>query len=303
MPVNVLVIGTGLIGGSFAKGLKENGQAKHVAGYSRNFTTLQEGVALGVIDEALTEPQLPKAINQADVIMLGVPTLSVGHFLPMIGAHKKANAVVSDAASVKGDIVDAVAKALGNVPEWFVPGHPIAGSEKSGISASNSDLFKNHKIILTPLENTLPEAIALITKLWQSLGAEVVNMSVTEHDHVLAATSHLPHALAFTLVDTLRQMEDSLDIFRFAAGGFRDFTRIASSHPTMWHDIMLANKAAILSVMGDFREGLDNLENAIKDDDSEAILAMFERAKQSRDDFAKLLDEQKSPKAFDKDKL
>lgn len=299
MPVNLLVIGTGLIGGSFAKGLKMNGQVCHVAGYSRNYTTLQEGIALGVIDQALTKEQLPEAISQADVIMLGVPTLSVGHFLPMINQHKKADAVVSDAASVKGDIVLAVANALGDVPPWFVPGHPIAGSEQSGIQAANAALFENHKVIITPLESTNTHATALITKLWQSLGAEVVTMSVAEHDHVLAATSHLPHALAFTLVDTLRQMEDSLDIFRFAAGGFRDFTRIASSHPTMWHDIMLANKAAILQVLGDFREGLNTLENAIKHDDSEAILSMFTRAKQSRDDFAKLLEQQTSVSAFD----
>lgn len=284
---NVLIIGTGLMGGSLAKALRERHLVAQVTGYARRVEPLEKGVALGILDSVATD--LVAAIQAADVIVLGVPTLAVGSFLPLINQHRKTDSVVTDVASVKGDVVRAIEAELGQLPAWFVPGHPIAGAEQSGIEASDSGLYVRHKVILTPVEHTDKNAIALMQAMWQAVGADVVLMGVEEHDQVLAATSHLPHALAFVLVDTLLDMPQKKGVFEFAAGGFRDFTRIASSHPVMWHDIMLANKPAILSMLASYRSHLDVLEDAMRKDDSEAILALFERAKAARDEFTELL--------------
>ncbi|CAA0100608.1 Cyclohexadienyl dehydrogenase [BD1-7 clade bacterium] len=284
----ILIIGTGLIGGSFAKGLKQRNLIRCAIGYGRRYEQLELGIELAVIDEAARD--LPQAIARADVIVLGVPTLTVADYLDVIAEHRKADSVVTDVASVKGEIAHVIREHYGVIPPWFVLGHPIAGSEKSGITASNSDLYVHHKVILTPEVDTDENALALIRALWEGVGADVVCMGIDEHDRVLAATSHLPHALAFSLVDCLQAMDANVDVFRFAAGGFRDFTRIAGSHPVMWHDIMLANKSAILEMMGEFKATLSNLENAIENDDSDTILAMFERAKASREHFAGLID-------------
>ncbi len=285
---NVLVIGAGLIGGSLAKALKERDLTTQIAGYGRRRAQLLLGVEAGVLD--IVAENLELAVAAADLIVLGVPTLTIKEYLPLISENRKDSCVVTDVASVKGEIASVLKQQLGAVPSWFVLGHPIAGSEQSGITASDPDLYIDHKVILTPDDNTDAQALDLVESVWKAVGAEVVSMSIEEHDKVLAATSHLPHALAFTLVDSLAGLESNQDVFRFAAGGFRDFTRIASSHPVMWHDIMLANKDAIISVMDDFRNTLDQLEGAMKKDDSEAILAMFERAKAARDEFSELLD-------------
>lgn len=288
---NILIIGTGLIGGSFAKGLKVRGQVQQVAGYSRNLQVLKQGIGAGVIDQAVEE--LVPAIAQADLIFLSVPTLAIKHYLTLIDTHKKADAVVTDAASVKGDVERALVAELGGVPPWFVLGHPIAGSEKSGILASNPDLYEAHKVILTPVENTDPKALTVVANLWKALGAEVVEMPIDQHDKVLGATSHLPHLLAYTLVDCLQSLETNVDVFRFAAGGFRDFTRIAASDPHMWHDIMLANKSAILENLDNFETSLKDVRLAIEQDNSEQLLDTFSQAKASRDYFQQLLDSRK----------
>uniref|UniRef100_UPI00356AA65D prephenate dehydrogenase/arogenate dehydrogenase family protein n=1 Tax=Litorivivens sp. TaxID=2020868 RepID=UPI00356AA65D len=172
----------------------------------------------------------------------------------------------------------------GQVPEQFVPGHPIAGSEQSGVEASTADLYVDHRVILTPLATTRPDALDTIRAMWEVTGAEVVDMDVAEHDVVLAATSHLPHVLAYGLVDALAQSGSAQAIFRFAAGGFRDFTRIASSDPVMWHDIVRANRSAVLDSLDTFTEHLAEMRQAIESDDSDAILATFERAKKARDE-------------------
>ena len=288
---NILIIGTGLIGGSFAKGLKVRGQVQQVAGYSRNLQVLKQGIGAGIIDRAVEE--LVPAIAQADLIFLSVPTLAIKHYLTLIDTHKKADAVVTDAASVKGDVERALVAELGGVPPWFVLGHPIAGSEKSGILASNPDLYEAHKVILTPVENTDPKALTVVANLWKALGAEVVEMPIDQHDKVLGATSHLPHLLAYTLVDCLQSLETNVDVFRFAAGGFRDFTRIAASDPYMWHDIMLANKSAILENLDNFETSLKDVRLAIEQDNSEQLLNTFSQAKASRDYFQQLLDSRK----------
>ncbi|NRA41860.1 MAG: prephenate dehydrogenase/arogenate dehydrogenase family protein [Pseudomonadales bacterium] len=296
--LKMLVIGAGLIGGSWAMGLKQRGKIQSVAAYARNTELLYQGQSLAVIDSVVEDlQQLPQAIAEADVIVLGVPTLAIKQYISMIQTHRQAHAVVTDVASVKGEVADMLVAELGAVPPWFILGHPIAGSEQSGISASNPNLYVNHHVILTPDAQTDAAALHTVSELWQAVGADVVSMPIAQHDKVLASTSHLPHALAFALVDTLRSEEENVEIFRFAAGGFRDFTRIAASHPVMWHDIMLANKSSILDIMGDFRAKLDELEAAMQSNDSEAILSMFERAKDSREEFAKLLAERQAKPA------
>lgn len=291
---NVLIIGAGLIGGSLAKALRERKLAETLVGYGRRQEQLQLGIELGVLDQAAQD--LPAAIAAADIIVLGVPTLTVKDYLPLLEQHRKSNCIVTDAASVKGEIAHVITEHFGGIPPWFVLGHPIAGSEKSGIEASNAQLYINHKVILTPDDNTAPKALELIASMWTAVGADVVCMDIEEHDRVLAATSHLPHAIAFALVNALVDMDSGVeDIFRFAAGGFRDFSRIAASHPVMWHDIMIANKDAVLDVMSDFKQALTNMEQAIKSEDSEALLNMFQRSKDARDHFTRLLEESNRP--------
>ncbi len=291
---NVLIIGTGLMGGSLAKALRARHRVNHVTGYARRREPLEKGVELGVLHSIADD--LPAAIATADIIVLGVPTLAVGQYLPIIAQHRQAHCLVTDVASVKGDVVNAVIKELGQLPSWFVPGHPIAGAELSGIEASDANLYVHHKVILTPDEHTDKKAVEIISQLWQTVGAHVVIMSIKEHDQVLAATSHLPHALAFVLVDTLLSLPKKHDVFDYAAGGFRDFSRIASSHPVMWHDIMLANKTAILNMMASYREHFDLLERLIEEEDSQALLALFQRAKEARDDFTQRLHERQKGK-------
>ncbi|NRB39643.1 MAG: prephenate dehydrogenase/arogenate dehydrogenase family protein [Pseudomonadales bacterium] len=291
---NVLIIGAGLIGGSLAKGLRDRNLANTLVGYGRRLEPLRRGIELGVLDQIASD--LPAAIAAADIIVLGVPTLTIKDYLPLLAQHKKPQCVVTDAASVKGEIAKVIRDVFTEIPPWFVLGHPIAGSEKSGIEASDADLYVNHKVILTPDENTDDRALQLITRMWAAVGAEVICMGIDEHDRVLAATSHLPHAIAFTLVNALVDMDAGVeDIFRYAAGGFRDFSRIAASHPVMWHDIMIANKTAVLDVMGDFKQALTKMEQAIADEDSEALLHMFQRSKDARDHFTRLLEASNRP--------
>jgi len=181
--------------------------------------------------------------------------------------------------------VDAARVALGAGFARFVPAHPIAGTERSGIEASFAELFDEHLVILTPVKETDDQAIRAVRQMWEDCGARVVNMEVEQHDRILAATSHLPHMLAYALVECLAEMEEREEIFRFAAGGFRDFTRIASSSAIMWHDVCLANRDALLTVLDDFQEHLGQVRAAIANNDGEQLLEIFSRAKQSRDDF------------------
>ena len=237
----ISIIGLGLIGGSFAKALKENGAARKVVGFDRSPDELSLGLSMGVIDEAAQS--LKHAVESADVVVLAVPVRAVESVLAEVKYDFKKNAILTDVGSVKGCFVKAVDNAFLDVAQAdrpiVVPGHPIAGSEKSGVSAANSSLFSNHKVILTPLTTQNQEAVALVSSLWSSCGADVLEMGVDHHDDVLAATSHLPHLIAFSLVDTLAGEGDSKEIFKYAAGGFRDFTRIAASDPVMWSDIFL----------------------------------------------------------------
>ena len=283
----VVIVGLGLIGGSFALGLKAHGLCREVVGCSRSSATLERGLELGVIDRA--EQDLANAVAGADLVMLAAPIGLTETLLRKMQPGLDGKTVVTDAGSVKGNVVAAAQAVFGEVPPWFVPGHPIAGSERSGVEAAKVDLYKNHNIILTPLPHTADYALQLVRHLWSGLGAQVLTMDVEQHDAVLAATSHLPHMLAFSLVDTLAKENQNQDIFRYAAGGFRDFTRIASSDPTMWHDIFVANKGALLTVIEHFSSGLDQFKQAVEQQDSVAILGIMTRAKAARDHFTNIL--------------
>jgi cyclohexadieny/prephenate dehydrogenase len=282
----LVVIGVGLIGGSLAKGLKARGICREVIGIARREDTCADAIRLGVVDRAFTSlKNIAGELSAGDVIFISVPTLSVESVLQEIKNSVSADVTITDGASVKGNVQRAAESVYGEVPAQFVLGHPIAGSEKSGVTAANPDLYENHRCILTPLVSTGSQHLQLVTQMWQSVGAEVLTMSVAEHDEVLGATSHLPHAIAYSLVDTLAHDINNPNIFRYAAGGFRDFTRIASSDPIMWHDIMRANKTGVLHALDMFIANLTRLRSSIETEDSQYMLDVFTRAKLVRDDF------------------
>lgn len=283
----IAIIGVGLIGGSFAKAVKKAGLVEHVVGCSRSELTLEKALELGVIDSG--EKDAAKAVENCDLVMLAVPIGLTEKMLAAIKPSLSAHTIVTDAGSVKGSVIEAAKAVFGEVPPTFIPGHPIAGAEKSGVEAAKVDLFKKHKVILTPLPNADIHAVEIVSRLWKSCGAEVLKMDVEYHDHVLARTSHLPHLLAFSLVDTLAREHENLDIFRYAAGGFRDFTRIAASDPTMWHDIFTANREAVLDALDQFSEGVKMLREAVASGDSKTMLGVFTRAKSAREHFTKIL--------------
>jgi len=275
------IIGVGLIGGSLARALKQAGEVGEVVGCGRGEDNLRAAVRLGVVDRYDTDPA--RAVAGADVVVVAVPLGAMESVLRVIVPHLAPEAVVTDVGSAKGSVVADVERIYGGIPPHFVPGHPIAGTEKSGVDASFATLFQRRRVILTPLAETAAAAHHLIQRMWELTGAEVVDMGVRHHDAVLAATSHLPHMLAYTLVDTLARLDDRAEIFRYAAGGFRDFTRIASSDPTMWHDICVANREQLLEMIALFSADLTRLAEAIGADDRAAILAVFQRAKRARD--------------------
>lgn len=283
----LVVIGLGLIGGSFAKGLRERGLFFEVVGVDLDAQSCQLAVQQGVVDRC--ESDLAKACQGADVIQLAVPILAMEKLLGQLAQLDLGDAVLTDVGSAKGSVVRAARRVLEGRLARLVPGHPIAGSEQSGVEAAKADLFRRHKVILTPLAETDAAALARIDLLWRELGADVEHMDIEHHDQVLAATSHLPHMLAFTLVDSLAKRSENLEIFRYAAGGFRDFTRIAGSDPVMWHDIFIANRDAVLRTLDAFRDDLDALREAVAEGDGHHLLGVFTRARVAREHFSKIL--------------
>lgn len=275
----VLVMGLGLIGGSLARSLRQSGFCAHVSGWGYRDVSLKKGVELGVIDSYSLD--LDEALKGADVVVIGTPTLTANEVMREVLPRVARETVITDVVSVKGSLVEAA----GGAPN-FVPAHPIAGSERSGVDASRADLFVDHRVILTPDENTDRVALELVRAMWASTGAEVVQMGVVEHDAILAATSHLPHVLAYTLVDALAKSALSEDVFRFAAGGFRDFTRIASSDPVMWRDIALANRDELLKAIDNFSDHLGQLRAMVAASDAQGMQQTFSGAKEARDAFA-----------------
>ncbi|MCC5903908.1 MAG: bifunctional prephenate dehydrogenase/3-phosphoshikimate 1-carboxyvinyltransferase [Halomonas sp.] len=286
----LLIVGLGLIGGSLAAALRASGFKGQITACDPNASEVALGVEMGLINAGGT--QLSPLLDGVSMVVLAVPVLAMERVMQELSEGLSAattNVVITDVGSTKATIRECAERVFGCVPPNMVLGHPIAGSEKSGVAAANPTLYANHKVILTPEPNVNAEALARVKVLWQACGAEVLQMSVGRHDQVLARTSHLPHLLAFSLVDTFARQDERLDIFRYAAGGFRDFTRIAGSDPVMWRDIFIANRDAVLSSLDDFEAGLARLRQAVESGDSDALIATFDRASHARHYFDTLL--------------
>lgn len=289
MPVIVeklALIGTGLIGGSFALALKQAGAVGEVLGVGRNPARLTVARELGLIDRAADW----RDAGQADCILLALPVGETETVLRQLAPHLKPGAIVTDAGSTKAKVVAAARAALGARFADFVPGHPVAGSEQSGPGAALADLYRGKHVVLTPQEETRPDATATVRALWEAAGGEVELLDAGQHDRIFAAVSHLPHLAAFALVDDLAQRPDSAVIFRFAASGFRDFTRIAGSSPEMWRDIALANREALLAELDAYTAALQTLRAALSAGEAETLMKIFARARDAREDWMKKQD-------------
>ena len=274
--MKLAVIGVGLIGGSFALALKRSKIASHVTGVGRSAANLKTALERGIIDAAAPDPA--SAARGADLILISTP---VAQFPKVFASLKNSNALITDGGSTKRDVIAAARKALGKRIAQFVPAHPIAGAEKSGAAAASAELFRGRRVVLTPLKENSRETISRIDAAWAACGARVSRMEAKEHDAVLAAVSHLPHLLAFALVHEVASRRNSAQLFSFAAGGFRDFTRIASSHPEMWRDICVANRDRLLGELARFSIKLARVRKLL---DSPARLEkLFTEARDARD--------------------
>ncbi|MCG3201583.1 MAG: Cyclohexadienyl dehydrogenase [Gammaproteobacteria bacterium] len=275
------VIGIGLIGGSFARAVRRGGAVGEIVGCSADAAELRGAIDLGVIDRAETD--VAAAARGAGVVMIATPVGAIPAVFRAIAGSLGEETIVSDAGSVKGSVVAAARALLGRHFPRFVAGHPIAGTERSGVAASLPDLYVNQRVILTPEAETRADAIATVRALWEAAGAHVEEMPAGEHDAILAYTSHLPHMVAFALVNCLGGAEPASELLRFAAGGFRDLTRIASSHPVMWRDIALANRDELLRALHGYQGSLAEIIAAIEKGDAAALEAIFARARALRE--------------------
>ena len=277
------IIGIGTIAGSLARALRAHASIDKIVAYGRNPERLQVAKELQVVDEVTLD--LATAVTNADMIIVSTPLGAMPEIFTKLKGLVATDTIITDVGSSKKFVIDSMLKSFGELLVRFVPGHPIAGTEKSGVESSVADLFIQRRVILTPHEATDANALEIVRSMWQACGAEVVDMSPEHHDEVLAATSHLPHMLAYALVDTLARMDDQREIFEYAAGGFRDFTRIASSDPQMWHDICIANREQLVNILHAFNQDLLNLTKAVESGDSRYLKETFMRAKKARDQF------------------
>jgi prephenate dehydrogenase len=279
----LVIFGVGLIGGSVALALKKTKTPVTIVGVGRSAESLQAALDLGVIDADTSD--VATAIKDADLVLIAAPVAQTPAILNAIKPHLNASTVITDAGSTKGDVLQCAKDILGEQFNQFVGGHPIAGAEKSGVSAATADLYMNKNVVLTPTAETAAEAIALVKTLWQACGASVSEMTAATHDGIFAAVSHLPHLLAFALVDDIASRPNAEQLFGFAASGFRDFTRIAGSHPEMWRDISLANRTALLNELDAYQQELSKLQRLLKAEDGAGLEALFERASVARNNW------------------
>ncbi len=283
----IVIFGVGLIGGSVALALKK-AQTKpgsmHIIGLGRNPASLASALQLDVIDQGLDIDQadLQASLADADVILIAAPVAQTSGILARIKPHLNPRTVITDAGSTKSDVLACAQTILAEQFNQFVGGHPIAGAEKSGVTAARADLFVGKNVVLTPTANTQAEALARVTEFWQACGAKVSSMPAQAHDEIFASVSHLPHLLAFALVDELAARPNAAELFGFAASGFRDFTRIAGSHPEMWRDISLANKDALLKELAAYQDELARLKTLLQNQDGAGLEALFSRASLAR---------------------
>ena len=280
--MRLAVIGVGLIGGSFALALKEGGKVSHVVGVGRNRVNLELARERGIIDAIA--PDAGTAARDADVVLVATP---VAQFPAIFAQLKDGKALITDAGSTKRDVVAAARAALGAKIGQFVPAHPVAGAEKSGAGAASAELFRGRRVVLTPLEENPPSAITQVQALWEACGARITRLDPDEHDTVLAAVSHLPHLLAFALVHDIARRDNAEQLFAYAAGGFRDFTRIASSHPEMWRDICIANRDRLLAELGRYQAKLGDVQKLLQAADAPALERLFAGARDARNRWLK----------------
>lgn len=278
LPV-LAVVGVGLIGGSFAAALRRAGAVGRVLGVGRNRKSLQHAIELGLID---AEATLQAAAEQADIIFLSLPVGSTQAALETMLPHLRHDTLITDAGSTKVDVVQAARAALGDRIGQFVPGHPIAGAEKTGPAAAEADLYQGRTVVLTPLDENDAHARRRATKLWEACGARVVVMEPDTHDTVLASVSHVPHFLSAVYMWQVATADDSGLRMELAGSGFRDFTRIAAGSPEIWRDIFLANRNAVLSEIAEVRKALDRAEQALATGDGEQLHDFLERAALAR---------------------
>ncbi|MDN5753319.1 MAG: prephenate dehydrogenase/arogenate dehydrogenase family protein [Nitrosospira sp.] len=278
----LVIIGVGLIGGSFALALRKAGEVKQIVGVGRGRENMQRAHKMGAIDEISDD--LQSALKEADVVLLATPVGQTGRIMAQISQYLESRAIVTDAGSTKQDVVTAARSYMAGHLKNFVPAHPVAGAELSGASAADADLFRGKNLVLTPLEETSAEAVKRVTELWQACGARVSQMSAARHDKIFAAVSHLPHVLAFALMNHIRSGagQDSDDLLRFAGSGFRDFTRIAGSSPEMWRDICLANREALSNQIDAYQNELTALSEMLARGDDEALESLFANARETQ---------------------
>jgi prephenate dehydrogenase len=281
----VALVGVGLIGGSFALALKEAGAVRRVLGVGRSAANIYRAEELKIIDAAGEFDR--ETFGDADLVLLAMPVGQMKDVMRAIAPLVGGRTVVTDAGSTKEDVVGFARNQLRGSLARFVPGHPIAGTEKSGADAAFASLYRGRKVVLTPLKGTERRALALVRKAWEACGAEVFILEPREHDAVLATVSHLPHVLAFALVDQVARHRDAKRLFSYAAGGFRDFTRIASSHPEMWRDICIANRKALLAEVKRYGQGLERVRKMLERGDAAALEALFARARGARERWLK----------------
>lgn len=277
----IAVIGLGLIGGSLARALRAAGQVTHITGYDPDPEQAGRALELGVVDAVPGTARA--AVEGAQIVFLAVPVLHTAEALDAIRPGLAAGVIITDVGSTKGSVLADAAQVFGEVPPRFVAGHPIAGTEKSGMAASRADLFRGRRVILTPHPAQDADALATIRALWEAVGSRVVEMDAACHDAVFAATSHLPHVLAFAFVDMLTRLDQAEQIFPNAGGGFRDFTRIASSSPQMWHDIVRANRHEVGDLLARQIGELQELLNLMRAEQWPELMQRFERARAARE--------------------
>ncbi|PAS93693.1 MAG: prephenate dehydrogenase [Candidatus Dactylopiibacterium carminicum] len=280
MFARIVICGVGLIGGSFALALKKAGLVQTVVGVGRSAATLEEARSLGLIDEIATDWAV--ALKGADLLLLAMPVGKMDSVMKAAAPHLEPQTLVTDAGSTKGDVFAAVYENLQHRLATVVPAHPIAGAEKSGPTAAFADLYQGKRVVLTPLPESDPAAVARVRAAWEACGARISEMHPQDHDRVFAAVSHLPHLLAFGLVHEIQARDNAEQLFGFAASGFRDFTRIAGSHPEMWRDICMSNRQALLAELDTYLSELAWLRALLIQGDAAALERLFTQASQAR---------------------
>jgi prephenate dehydrogenase len=279
----LVIIGVGLIGGSVALAARRAGLVRRIVGVGRPNESMDHAVKLGVIDAV--EP-ISQAVADADLVLLAIPVGQMPNVMETIAPHLASQAIITDAGSTKGDVATAARTHLEGALQRFVPGHPIAGAEKSGVLAARTELFDGKKVVLTPLQENSAAAVSAVGNFWRGCGADVVEMPVDTHDRIFAAVSHLPHVLAFALVEEIAHRPNADQLFAYAAGGFRDFSRIAGSSPEMWRDICLANRDAMLDELDAYIARLADIRRLIQANDGKSLAAAFEHARNARNAWA-----------------